>query len=155
MFSRHIVFRGLGRAGVKLQTLILRYAGFAIAATVANLAAQRAVLYFGDSAAFYVAAIGAGTILGLVMKYLLDKRWIFNDLTTGLINHGRKFTLYAAMGLITTAIFWGTETVFWMIWRTHGMRELGAVVGLTAGYVIKYGLDRRYVFTDRHLSAAS
>jgi hypothetical protein len=27
------------------------------------------------------------------------------------------------------------------------MRELGAVIGLTIGYVVKYELDRRFVFT--------
>jgi hypothetical protein len=27
------------------------------------------------------------------------------------------------------------------------MREAGAVLGLTVGYVVKYRLDRRYVFT--------
>ena len=31
------------------------------------------------------------------------------------------------------------------------MRELGAVIGLTIGYVAKYQLDRRYVFPDSRL----
>jgi putative flippase GtrA len=56
------------------------------------------------------------------------------------------------MGLVTTAIFWGTETAFWMIWHTGMMRELGAVLGLLVGYVVKYNLDRRFVFTDRRLA---
>ena len=55
------------------------------------------------------------------------------------------------MGLITTAIFWGMETTFWLIWHTDMMRELGAILGLTIGYVVKYHLDRRYVFTDQQL----
>ncbi|MEL6702576.1 MAG: GtrA family protein, partial [Pseudomonadota bacterium] len=50
----------------------------------------------------------------------------------------------------TTMIFWGTETAFWLIWDTDIMRELGAVIGLSIGYVVKYNLDRRFVFTDRH-----
>ncbi len=52
------------------------------------------------------------------------------------------------MGLVTTAIFWGTETAFWLIWGTDLMREVGAVLGLSVGYVTKYLLDRRYVFAD-------
>ena len=59
------------------------------------------------------------------------------------------------MGLITTVIFWGAETAFWLIWRTDAMRELGAVIGLGIGYVVKYHLDRRYVFTDSRLEAAA
>lgn len=138
-----------------LQTLILRYAAFAAVATVANLAAQRVVHQYGDTGGHFAAAVGAGTIVGLVIKYLLDKRWIFYDVETGLKNHSRKFSLYTAMGLITTAIFWGTETAFWLIWQTDLMRELGAILGLSVGYVVKYQLDRRFVFTDRQLAAST
>jgi putative flippase GtrA len=140
---------------VTLQTLILRYAAFAVIATVANLATQRVVLQFGDTGTLFALAVGAGTIVGLFIKYLLDKRWIFYDLATGIKKHSRKFSLYTAMGVVTTAIFWGMETAFWLIWQTDVMRELGAVIGLTIGYVVKYNLDQRFVFTDRQLGAAS
>ena len=136
-----------------LQTLLLRYGAFAVIATVANLATQRMVLQFGDTGTFFAAGVGAGTIAGLIIKYLLDKRWIFYDLETGVKSHGRKFLLYTAMGIVTTVIFWGLETVFWLIWQTDFMRELGAVIGLGIGYVVKYHLDRRFVFTDRQLQA--
>ncbi len=52
------------------------------------------------------------------------------------------------MGVVTTAIFWSTETAFWVIWHTDLARETGAVLGLAVGYVVKYRLDRRFVFTD-------
>lgn len=138
-----------------LQMLILRYAAFAVVATIANLATQRLALQFGDTGGYFAAAVGAGTIVGLVIKYILDKRWIFYDVETGVTNHSRKFSLYTAMGIITTAIFWGTETAFWQIWQTDMMRELGAVLGLSVGYVVKYNLDRRFVFTDRQLAAST
>lgn len=134
-----------------LRVLILRYAVFAVVATVANLATQRLVLTQGDSATFFILAVAAGTLVGLIIKYVLDKRWIFYDLDDGLKAHSQKFSLYTAMGLITTAIFWGTETAFWLIWQTDTMRELGAVIGLGIGYIVKYNLDRRYVFTDSRM----
>ncbi|BBU57668.1 hypothetical protein KU6B_39330 [Mameliella alba] len=137
------------------RTLLLRYAGFAVLATLANLATQRLVLLVGDGGTAFAIAVGAGTLVGLVVKYLLDKRWIFYDDATGLRAHGRKFTLYTVMGIVTTAVFWGTETAFWIFWKTDVMRELGAVLGLTIGYVIKYNLDRRFVFTDARLGAMS
>jgi putative flippase GtrA len=136
-----------------LQMLIVRYAFFAVVATLANLAAQRIVLSIGTSAFYFAAAVGAGTMVGLIIKYLLDKRWIFYDQGAGLKDHSQKFSLYTAMGVITTAIFWGAETAFWLIWQTDLMRELGAVIGLTIGYVVKYNLDRRFVFTDGQLRA--
>lgn len=134
-----------------LGVLIRRYALFAVIATVANLAVQRLVLMLGDTAVWFMLAVAAGTLVGLVIKYALDKRWIFFDLQTGVKAHGQKFTLYTAMGLITTAIFWGAEAAFWFTWRTDVMREIGAVIGLTIGYIIKYNLDRRYVFTNSRL----
>lgn len=134
-----------------LKALILRYAAFAIVATLANLITQRLVLQFGKTGFFFALAIGLGTIVGLGIKFILDKRWIFYDQETGVINHGRKFSLYTAMGIVTTAIFWGTETAFWLLWQTDRMRELGAILGLTVGYVMKYNLDRRFVFTSKQL----
>jgi putative flippase GtrA len=92
--------------------------------------------------------MGAGTLVGLVVKYLLDKRWIFFDETRGARAQGRQFALYSLMGVATTAIFWVTETTFWFIWGTDLARETGAVIGLTIGYVTKYALDRRFVFHD-------
>lgn len=128
--------------------LALRYAGFAAIATLANLGAQRAVLALGDGSqtGWFLTAMGVGTGVGLVVKYALDKRWIFYDTTRGARAQGAQFALYTVMGLVTTAIFWVTETVFWMIWGTDGARELGAILGLSVGYITKYLLDRRYVF---------
>ncbi len=140
---------------MSLRSLILRYSAFAVVATIVNLVVQRLVLAYGDTTVFFMAAVGTGTLAGLVVKYILDKRWIFYDLDTGVKAHGEKFTRYTVMGLITTAIFWGTETAFWVIWKTDMMREAGAILGLSIGYIIKYQLDRRYVFTDSKLVPVS
>ena len=129
-----------------LHQLVLRYSAFAVIATLANLATQRGVLHFGESVVHYVLAVGAGTIVGLGVKYVLDKHWIFFDREGGLHSHGKKFSKYAAMGLITTVIFWGSETAFFLIWHTDIMREMGAILGLTVGYLVKYNLDKRFVF---------
>jgi len=138
---------------VTRSQLVLRYGAFALVATVANLAAQRLVLLAGHAPLVFAAAVVAGTGVGLAIKYVLDKRWIFYDGSTGLTSHGRKFTLYSAMGLVTTAIFWSFETGFWAVWHTDLMREAGACLGLAVGYVVKYQLDRRFVFTDAALTA--
>jgi putative flippase GtrA len=138
-----------------LRTLIMRYAAFAVIATLANLATQRLVLYFGSTSGYFMLAVGAGTIVGLVVKYLLDRRWIFYDRSTGLADHGQKFSLYTATGILTTALFWGMESAFWILWQTDLMREFGAIIGLSIGYVMKYNLDRRFVFTDARFKAVT
>ncbi|WP_420583939.1 GtrA family protein [Ruegeria sp.] len=131
------------------SALVLRYTAFAIVATVVNLAAQRLVLLQQENNLQFGIALAVGTLAGLVVKYILDKHWIFYDSDTGLKQHGKKFSLYTTMGIFTTCIFWGFETAFWVLWKTDIMRELGAVIGLSIGYVVKYNLDKRYVFSRR------
>ena len=140
----------LSQQPLSIRAVALRYCAFAGLAVLANLAAQRLVLSFGDGSALFATALVVGTGVGLVVKYILDKRWIFYDQSP---DHMRQFSLYACVGLITTALFWGTEISFWLIWRTETAREIGAVLGLSAGYVLKYQLDRRFVFTPDHAKA--
>lgn len=129
-----------------LPALFLRYGTFAALATLANLGVQRLALVLWPGPGALLVALIAGTGIGLVVKYLLDKRWIFYDRETGARAHGRKFGLYTAMGLITTAIFWSMEVGAWALWHSTAAREAGAILGLAIGYVIKFQLDRRYVF---------
>ena len=130
------------------SALIIRYVAFAVVAVLVNLIVQRVVLLGGASEVWFFFALGMGTLAGLVVKYILDKRWIFFDQTSGAAAQGRQFGLYSLMGIATTVIFWVSETSFWMIWGTEFARELGAVIGLSIGYVTKYQLDRRFVFRD-------
>jgi putative flippase GtrA len=122
----------------------MRYALFAVIATIANLGMQRFVI--SATSGLYVPALMAGTLIGLLVKYILDKRWIFFDVSQKIGDETRKFGFYTLTGVATTAIFWGSETLFWLIGKTHTMREVGAVLGLTLGYAVKYNLDRRFVF---------
>jgi putative flippase GtrA len=134
---------------MNMQSCFLLYVLFSIIATLLNLLIQRAVLALGDSYVFLMSAIGIGTIVGLVSKFMLDKRWIFVDHTSGLKNNSKKFFMYAVMGVFTTGVFWASEITFWLIWRTEIARELGAVIGLTVGYSLKFYLDTRFVFYDQ------
>ena len=138
-----------------LSTLVFRYVVFAILATFVNLIIQRFVLWFGDGSVIFLVALVAGTAMGLLVKYILDKYWIFEDLSVGAIEVTKKFFMYTLMGIFTTVIFWGTETLFWLTWRTDLMREIGAIIGLSIGYFVKYHLDRRYVFTNSKLAPSS
>lgn len=149
MFSFGLRVRcGWGNA-VTTSMLVLRYVAFAMIATFTNLATQRAILMVGQSAGHFAAAVLSGTFVGLLVKFSLDKRWIFFDTGGGVRANSRKFTAYSVIGLATTVIFWGMETLFWVVWQTNAMREVGAVIGLSIGYVVKYQLDRRFVFSVR------
>ena len=131
------------------KKLIVLYILFALIATLGNLGVQRISLILFDDLGL-IFAIGMGTLMGLIIKYILDKRWVFGDLTVGISDNSRKFALYSAMGVSTTLIFWASETLFWWIWHSDFMREIGAVLGLSIGYFVKYHLDRVFVF-DRKI----
>lgn len=125
------------------------YLLFAAIATAVNIGTQWLVVRtFPWPALSMYAAIAAGTLTGLVVKYVLDKKWIFRFVTKGNLHGSRTFVLYTVMGGVTTLIFWGSELVFELLFRTEAMRYVGAVIGLSIGYVAKYRLDKRFVFIN-------
>ncbi|MDD2609990.1 MAG: GtrA family protein [Giesbergeria sp.] len=130
--------------------LAVQYAIFALIATTANIGAQDLVVQTYNGTGAIVASIVAGTGVGLVVKYLLDKRYIFRFRAANVAHDTRTFALYAAMGLATTVIFWGFEFGFHYLFATREMRYLGGAIGLAIGYLAKYHLDKRYVFQRQH-----
>jgi putative flippase GtrA len=130
-------------------TIAIRYALFAAAATCANLTTQWAGLRVYGGPLSLLVAMALGTASGLAVKYVLDKRWIFNDLSTGLRTHMRKFSLYTLTGVATTAVFWGTELLFDAAAPADETRLIGGALGLVIGYSLKYWLDRCFVFNLR------
>jgi putative flippase GtrA len=126
--------------------LLILYSVFAVIVTITNLSSQRLVLSFLTGNVGYFTALFTGTFIGLVLGYILDKIWIFKDTVMPSRAMGKQFFLYAMFGAIPTPVFWLIESVFWFIWKTDGMRELGAVLGLAIAYTLKYFIVRRYVF---------
>lgn len=122
---------------------------FALVSTLFNLLTQRIILSFKTTNLYFIIAILSGTIVGLIIKFFLDKRFIFFDKKNDISHITKKLGLYTFMGIFSTLIFWGTEAFFWIIWRQENMRELGAILGLTIGYIIKYKLDKRFVFRQK------
>lgn len=126
--------------------MIFKYAFFAFAATLANIGAQDICIRLYSGAFAVVFSIGIGTGVGLLVKYALDKRYIFRFRARSVAHDTQTFALYTVMGLATTVIFWGFEFGFHQIFETKEMRYLGGIIGLAIGYMTKYHLDKRYVF---------
>jgi hypothetical protein len=82
-----------------------------------------------------------GTAVGFILKYLLDKRWVFDDGYSGHRQELQKITLYGVFSVITTLVFWGFEVAFWVIWHTDFAKYAGAVLGLAIGYAAKNSPD--------------
>ena len=129
------------------MTLVL-YVLFAALSMAANLLTQEAVFRTAPVAALPLAIL-AGTAAGFVMKYVLDKKWVFADRYTTHRDELRKVSLYGVFSGFTTLIFWAFEVAFWAIWGTDFAKYAGAVLGLAIGYAVKYRLDRTFVFKEQ------
>lgn len=134
---------------IKIATL---YTLFAVVATSCNILTQEVYIHLDSSKFSLYFSILVGTVIGLIVKYFLDKKYIFKYETTSTVNNSKVFFLYAGMGVITTLIFWGFELAFHYAFATKEMRYLGGILGLIIGYIVKYKLDQRYVFIRYYLS---
>ena len=129
--------------------LAIRYTLFAIISTLFNLLFQYlSISVYSGYGSLYV-AMAWGTLAGLIVKYILDKKYIFNHVPRSMSDDARKFLLYSFMGVFTTLIFWGTEILFHMTLDSPAAKYVGGAVGLAIGYVVKYFLDKHFVFVHR------
>jgi putative flippase GtrA len=128
------------------MTIAFKYSLLAVLATLINLSIQEGVVRTYDGSFAIYLAMALGTLAGLVSKYLLDKKTIFQFITTSHREDFIKFTLYGLTGVATTAIFWSFELGFDSLIGGKIARYIGAIIGLSIGYGVKYQLDKRYVF---------
>jgi len=129
--------------------LLLKYSLFAGISTLFNLLFQYISFSIYTGFASIYLALFVGTLAGLVVKYLLDKKFIFYHVTTTQKENVKNFGLYSLMGIFTTIIFWGTEIGFDTVFEDENAKYIGGLIGLAIGYVIKYFLDKKYVFVTR------
>lgn len=115
-------------------------------ATVFNIGAQEVAIRFYQGGYAVTISILVGTGVGLIVKYVLDKRFIFRFKAQDAAHDAKTFLLYTLMGVITTVIFWGFEYAFDAIFQTKELRYVGGIIGLAIGYWVKYRLDKRFVF---------
>ena len=129
--------------------IVIKYTIFAVISTLFNLLFQYfSFLIYEGFASLYIAMF-MGTLAGLVVKYILDKKFIFYHEVENKKDDAKKFALYSLMGVFTTIIFWGTEIAFDALSQDPNAKYLGAVIGLSIGYIIKYFLDKKYVFIHK------
>jgi len=128
--------------------MILRYALFALLSTIVNIGFQYLSFLVYDGFLSLYLAMFIGTLGGLVLKYILDKKYIFFHTPKSKKDDGKKFILYSLMGVFTTLIFWGFEIGFDYMFEDENAKYSGAVLGLAIGYVVKYYLDKKFVFKD-------
>ncbi|MFT3929014.1 MAG: GtrA family protein [Spongiibacteraceae bacterium] len=129
--------------------LAILYAILAAISMSSNFCSQRLVDYLYDGPYAFLIALIVGTGVGLITKYVLDKRYIFRFRAENVVHDAHTFFLYSFMGVFTTVIFWGFEAGFKFLFQTDALRYAGGAIGLTIGYVVKYHLDKKFVFRKK------
>ena len=126
--------------------LVLKYSLFALIATIINLFTQFISLaIYSQDFSLYIAMFFV-FLIGLIAKYILDKKYIFYYVVKDKKEDSQKFILYSIMGVFTTLIFWGFEIGFDYIFDSEIAKYIGAIIGLSIGYITKYFLDKKFVF---------
>lgn len=129
-----------------LRLTLIKYILFAITATLLNLLTQAICFALYSGPLDLYVGMSAGTLAGLISKYLLDKHFIFYHIANSKTHEATSFLFYSCTGVATTAIFWITEIAFDVLFNYAAAKYVGAILGLSIGYTIKYFLDRKYVF---------
>jgi putative flippase GtrA len=133
----------MAKTAVSIAVLYTLFAAFS---TAINIGAQMASIWAYTGPYTVEVSILIGTAAGLPLRYLLEKRYIFAFKSNNIKHDGQLFVLYSFMGVFTTAIFWGVEYAFHLIFATDTMRYVGGVIGLAIGFYVKYQLDKKFVF---------
>lgn len=141
----------MAKTAVSIAVLYTLFAAFS---TVINIGAQMLSIWAYTGPYAVEASILVGTAAGLPLRYYLEKRYIFAFQSKSMAHDGQLFVLYSFMGVFTTAIFWGVEYAFYLIFETATMRYMGGVIGLAIGFYVKYQLDKKYVFVSSNKRVA-
>lgn len=137
------------------KKLIIKYAIFCLIAIAVNVLSQflceQYLKSIDQDKIFFLSAqiisLGFGTFTGLLTKFFLDKKYIF-DATFETKNQTiLGFFIYMLMGLVTTTIFWGFELSAYAIFENNIIKYIAGVIGLIIGYICKYNLDKKFVFS--------
>ena len=132
---------------MKRVELILKYSVFAIISIFANIFIQELTITLTQNLPFslYI-SLGTGTIAGMLLKYFLDKRYIFFQTSKDIQDNLLMFAKYSFFAIFTTLIFWSFELGSFYLFKSSFTKYCGAVIGLSIGYFTKYQLDKKFVF---------
>lgn len=92
----------------------------------------------------YIIQLLTGTVVGFIFKFIVDKFLIFQE--KKLDRTLKQLTIYTFFAVITTAIFWGIETLFQILFCFENRELIGGFLGLSIGYTVKFFLDKKWVF---------
>ena len=94
--------------------------------------------------------IGSIVAVGItyVIKFFLDKYLVFKKTSLKIKETSQEFFKYFGFAILTTIENIGIQFIFTNIFKAP--LEVGFLIALSIGYITKFFLDRKYVFTKEY-----
>lgn len=131
---------------IERLSLATRYAAFALFSTAVNWAMQLAILRTIPGRFSIYAALFVGTGAGFVVKYLLDKNYIFQHASANRTQEAWVLALYLGTSIVMTAFYLVSQAVIFFVYGEGVVYYASGTAVLLLGYAIKFALDGRFVF---------
>ena len=145
---------------MKINHQYILYIIFAICSTVLNFLVQKfcEITFYSINSHFFSLSIyksvdiatllklATATIAAFIFKYSVDRFLVFKkEKYTSKQKEITGIGLYTLFSVFTTFLFWGVQLSF----KIYLNQEyLGLILGLAAGYTIKFFLDKYFVFSS-------
>lgn len=129
------------------------YVIFSLLSIVVNIGVQSLIfLALGRDTLVLMLAMSIGTIFSFAFKYIVDKKYVFNAKKATKVKEAKRVALYSFFSIFTTLLYISVESVFHVLFADDalfGMKEeIGALIGLASGYILKYNLDKKITFKE-------
>ena len=108
------------------------------------------ILYCSTSYVDMPELIGSIAAVGItyIIKFFLDKYIVFKKSSLKMKETSQEFLKYFGFAILTTIENIGIQFLFTNFFKTP--IELSIIIALSIGYITKFFLDRKYVFTKEY-----
>jgi putative flippase GtrA len=163
--SSDVTDASLSKQNVSRQALY--YFGFAVLMTILNILIQNFHKYWilpfiddklgriGLIARFYLSTspydmpelIGSAiaVVITFIIKFILDKIIVFQKKDTNFQQTRKEFVIYFIFAILTTIINIGIQFIL-RLFTPESWITIRIIIALSIGYIVKFLLDRKYVF---------
>jgi len=108
------------------------------------------ILYCSTSNGDMPELIGSIAAVGItyIIKFFLDKYIVFKKSSLKMKETSQEFLKYFGFAILTTIENIGIQFLFTNFFKTP--IEISIIIALSIGYITKFFLDRKYVFTKEY-----
>jgi len=124
--------------------MVSRYFCVASSSIVLNILIQFLSVQIYRGIFFIELSIIIATLLTMPTRYFIEKNYVFYGLQKS--SDSLSFSMYTFSAIVSTIIFWSIEYSFHLIYYSDLLRYLGGILGLSIGFIIKFFIDKLYIF---------